>query len=89
MGCKTYRNSNAIITIINKKGVREALNYDPGSKPFLLAFLLAVGCLLAWYVIPGIDTILFRAFALAVSAIGLVLFTVYYIQVFQKHLDVQ
>lgn len=77
------------VTIINKKGVREALNYDPGSKPFLLAFLLAVGCLLAWYFIPGIDTDLFRAFALAVSGIGLVLFTVYYIQVFQKHLDVQ
>jgi hypothetical protein len=78
----------AHVTIIDKKEVQQALNYDPGSKAFLIAFLLAAACSIIWYVVPGIDTNLFRTIALSVSAVGLTLFTIYYVQVFQKHLDV-
>jgi hypothetical protein len=75
------------VTVVKRKGARQALEYDPGSKLFLAAFLLSVICLILWYIIPGIDTDLFRAIALSTSGVGLALFTVYYVQVFQKHLD--
>jgi hypothetical protein len=78
---------SAHVTIIKRKGVRQALDYDPGSKPFLFTFLLSLICLIAWYLVPGIDTTLFRTIALATSGVGLILFTIYYVQVFQKHLD--
>lgn len=75
------------VKVIANKEVQQALAYDPGSKAFLITFALSLICLLLWYVIPGIDTTLFRAIALTISSVGLVLFIVYYIQVFQRHLD--
>lgn len=75
------------VTVIANKEVQQALAYDPGSKAFLATFALSLICLLLWYAIPAIDTTLFRAVALTISGVGLVLFIVYYIQVFQRHLD--
>jgi hypothetical protein len=77
------------VTTIRQEHVRQALHYDPGSKPFTIAFMLSVICLVAWYLIPGIDSYVFRAIALSVSGVGLVLFVLYYVQVFQKHLHVE
>jgi cytochrome bd-type quinol oxidase subunit 2 len=79
--------ASAHVPVVQRKGARQALEYDPGSKLFLSTFLLSVICLILWYVVPGIDTDLFRAVALSTSGVGLVLFTIYYVQVFQKHLD--
>jgi hypothetical protein len=75
------------ITVISKKDVRQALEYDPGSRAFNIFFILSAVFLLAWYLIPDIGTALFQAAALILSGVGLVLFTIYYVQVFQKHLD--
>jgi hypothetical protein len=79
----------AHVSVINRREVRQTLAYDPLSKAFLACFILAVACLVAWYAIPGIDTVWFRVLAFTVSAIGLAVFAVYYVLVFQKHLDVE
>jgi hypothetical protein len=80
--------TSAHVKVVDRSAVRQALAYDPGSKSFLITFVLALVCLIAWYVVPGLDTNLFRALALSISGLGLVLFVIYYIQVFQRHLDV-
>ncbi len=77
----------AHVTVIKRKGVRQAIEYDPGSRAFNGCFILAVALLLAWYLIPGTDTEWFQAVALTMSGLGLILFVIYYVQVFQKHLD--
>jgi hypothetical protein len=77
------------VTLINDKKVQQAMNYDPGSKAFLVTFFLSLVCLILWYATPAVNTDLFRAIALTISGLGLVLFIVYYIQVFQRHLDVK
>lgn len=79
--------ATAHVSIIKKKGARQAMEYNPGSRVFNGSFILSLVLLLAWYLIPGIGTNLFQAIALTTSGLGLILFTVYYVQVFQKHLD--
>jgi hypothetical protein len=74
------------VTAIDDEQAREALEYDPGSRAFLGAFILAVGCLVAWYAFPGIDASIFTAIALTISGAGIVLFTIYYFRVFQQRL---
>lgn len=77
------------VQVVDEEGVREALHYDPGSRSFLIGFYLTVGCLIVWYAFPSIETSLFRALAFAVSGIGLVLFALYSVRVFQARLDVE
>jgi hypothetical protein len=79
----------AHVSIINQREVRQAIEYDPLSKAFPACFILAVACLIAWYAIPGIDTVVFRVIVFTISAIGLALFAIYYVLVFQKHQDVE
>lgn len=74
--------------IIDREGVREALDYDPGSKMFLVTYIVAVLCLLAWYAIPGVGVFWFEMAALSVSALGLVLLAVSSIRMFRRHLEV-
>ncbi|MFO7584518.1 MAG: hypothetical protein R6W69_07295 [Anaerolineales bacterium] len=75
------------VAVIRKKDVRQALEYDPGSRAFNVCFILSAVLLLVWYLIPAVGTGWFQAAALIVSGVGLVLFTIYYVQVFQKHLN--
>lgn len=75
------------VAVTKKKGVKQAMEYDPGSRAFNVCFILSAFFLLVWYLIPGIGTDLYQAAALIVSGVGLILFTIYYVQVFQKHLD--
>jgi hypothetical protein len=75
------------VAVIKKKGVKQAIEYDPGSRAFNVCFILSAVFLLGWYLIPGVGTGLFQAGALTISGLGLVLFTIYYVQMFQKHLD--
>lgn len=76
------------VTVVDDPGIRAALTYDPGSKAFLIAFFLSSVLLLVWYLFPAVDTDLFRALAFSISGLGLVVFTVYSLRVFQRHLDV-
>lgn len=75
------------IAVISKKGAQQALEYDPGSRAFNVCFILSALVLLLWYLIPDIAIDLFQAGALILSGMGLIFFTIYYVQVFQKHLD--
>jgi membrane protein implicated in regulation of membrane protease activity len=61
---------------------------NPVPETFKIAFLLSVGCLVAWYLVPEIDTLWVQAIALSTSGLGLLSFTRYYVQLFQRHLDV-
>lgn len=76
------------VQLVSDEEMRKALNYDPGSRAFLSTFFLSLIFLIAWYVVPDIDTDAFRAAALFVSGAGLLLFIIYYVRVFQRHLDV-
>ena len=74
------------VTLLHEEGARSVLEYDPGSKAFVLTFFLSLGCIITWYALPGLDSDVFRAVALSISGIGLVIFAVYSIRVFQRHL---
>jgi hypothetical protein len=76
------------VTLIDNCEARQAFDYDPGSKAFLSAFFLALVSLIVWYVAPGVDGVLFRSLALLVSGVGLILFIVYSVRRFQRHLEV-
>lgn len=77
------------VTVVDQPGTRQAFDYDPGSKAFLSAFLLALGTMLVWYVAPSVDGIIFRLIALSISGAGLILFVIYSIRRFQQHLDME
>jgi hypothetical protein len=79
--------ATAHVSVIKKEGARQAIEYDPGSRAFYVTFILSVVLLLAWYLIPGLGADWFQAVALTTSGLSLILFTIYYVQVFQKHLD--
>jgi len=76
------------VRVVGEHGVRQALEYDPGSWSFLGTFLLALAGVVAWHVHPALDTTPYRAALLFVSGLGIVLFIIYYVKVFQRHLDV-
>lgn len=77
------------LAIIAQAGVQEAFHYDPGYKVFALLFCVALGCLALWYLVPGIDTPLFRGITLLVTGAALVHLNVSAVQVFQKYLEVE
>jgi hypothetical protein len=77
------------VPVIDDKEVQEAMKYDPYAKFFPVSFILSVGCVILWYAVPGIDTLLFRAIALSISGVGLVVFAIYYILVFQRVLELK
>jgi hypothetical protein len=64
--------------------IQEAIHYDPGSRYFNLSFLAALGCLLLWYALPGIDTAWFRGITLGVVAIMLALFVSSSVKIFER-----
>lgn len=77
------------LPIIEQQKAREVLEYDPYARLLIVCFMLATSILVVWYAFPGIDSALFRIVALSISALGLIVFTLYHILVFQKHLDVR
>jgi hypothetical protein len=58
---------------------------DPASWPFLLTFFITLVLLVAWYVLPGSPPDVLGMAALFSSAIGILLFAVYSIQLFKGH----
>lgn len=77
------------VTVIDNSEARRAFDYDPGASVFLIAFFLALVSLIIWYVAPGVDGVLFRSMVLLISGVGLVLFIVYSVRRFQRHLEVE
>jgi hypothetical protein len=67
--------------------IREAVTYDPGSRLFSILFLAAVVCLALWYVVPPIDTDLFRGITLSIVGAALIQLNVSSVLIFQKHLE--
>ena len=74
---------------VDDENVRQALDYDPGSRLFLVIFLILSILLILWYVLPGIDTSLFRAVVLSISGLHLIFFIIQGIKRFQRHLDIE
>jgi hypothetical protein len=74
--------------VINRHEVQQALDYaPPGWWTFLVSFALSLACLIIWYAFPALDSTAFRVIALSSSGLGILLFIIYYVQVFQRHLD--
>jgi hypothetical protein len=67
--------------------IRAAVTYDPGSRLFSILFLAAVVCLVLWYVVPPIDTDLFRGITLSIVGAALIQLNVSSVLIFQKHLE--
>jgi hypothetical protein len=69
------------------KAVREAIGYDPGSREFIIASLLAFVYLLTWYALPNPEHEGFKAGGLSISGLSILFFIYYYIRRFQRHLE--
>jgi hypothetical protein len=67
--------------------IREAVTYDPGSRVFTILLLAAVVCLVLWYLVPAIDTELFRGLTLLILGAALIQLNVSSVLNFQKHLE--
>jgi hypothetical protein len=76
------------LRVVNEEDIRQAMAYDPGSRVFPFTFALAVIWLIIWYAVPQPTAPLFNGVGLAISGLGLVVFTVYSIRAFERHLDV-
>jgi len=75
------------VPVIDDDRARRAFEYEPNSIAFLTTSFVSVGFLIAWYAVPGIDAVPFRAAALSVSGLWLVWLTVDNIRLFQHHQD--
>jgi hypothetical protein len=77
------------IEIIDKEGAREALQLEPRSNAFIILILIVFGCLILWYLVPGIDTAFFRVFTLGATGAALAVIDISAMHAFQKHLEVE
>jgi hypothetical protein len=75
------------IKTIPREDIRAAITYDPGSRVFAILYLAALGCLVLWYVVPAIDTDLFRGITLLIVGAALIRLNLSSVQIFQKHLE--
>jgi hypothetical protein len=67
--------------------IRVALNYDPGWRAFTILYMAAVVCLALWYLVPPIDTDLFRGITLSIVGAALIRLNYSSVLIFQKHLE--
>jgi hypothetical protein len=77
------------VKILEREDIQQAVHYDPGDRMFLILYLLACAGLLLWYLVPAVDTQIFRAAMLLIIGSALVLFNLGAQQVFKKHLEVE
>lgn len=75
------------VEVIHVEGAQEALQLDRGSTVFIILVLLAIGCLVLWYLVPAIDTAFFRAITLGITAAALIQLDASAISAFQKHIE--
>ena len=74
------------VTLLHEESARSVFEYDPGSKAFVITFFLSLVCIITWYASTGLDSAVFRAVALSISGLGLIMFAANSIRVFQRHL---
>lgn len=74
------------VSVIDDDEVREVFEHESDSAAFLITSFVSVGFLIAWYAVPGIDTVLFRAAALFVSGLWLIWLTVDNVRLFHHYL---
>lgn len=75
------------IEVIDVKEAKEAMQFERGSTVFVLLTLVATVCLIGWYAVPALDSTLFRAITLGVTAAALIQLNVSAVRGFQNHLN--
>lgn len=80
----SYFSSN--LQIIQQEGAIEALSYEPDTRYLVIFTVLAVLLLVLWYLLPGLESGLFKGITLTVSFVSILAFTDYSIKIFQRHL---
>jgi hypothetical protein len=79
-------NSRAV-TFIPKESANEVVEVEMGLNLFMIMILVATIGLILWYLVPSIDTLVFRIVTLGAVGIGFIALDKGAIQSFQKHLD--
>jgi hypothetical protein len=77
------------VNVIEGEEIREAMDYNPGSTPFLILFGIVVVGIMLWYLLPGIDVPLFRGLMLLMIGAALVQFNLSAQKVFKRQLEVE
>jgi hypothetical protein len=75
------------VTFIPKESAKQVVELEMGSNLFLIMILIASIGLILWYIIPSIDTLLFRLITLGAVGIGFIALVIGAVNTFQKHLD--
>jgi hypothetical protein len=75
------------VELIDQEEIRRAVLYDPNPLYFLVPLGIAAASLIGWYLIPGLDTGLFRSFVLLVTGTALIGLNINSIHIFQRHLE--
>lgn len=74
------------LQIIQTKGVKDALAYEPSTRFLLITICLSILFLIAWYLFPILESSLYKAAALTLSGLSIISFTHYSLKVFNHHL---
>jgi hypothetical protein len=77
------------VTFIPQESARQVVEVEMGSNLFLIMMLIATIGLVLWYLLPSIDTLVFRVITLGAVGIGFVALDKGAIHTFQKHLDTE
>jgi hypothetical protein len=77
------------IRMVSRPHAEQAMAKDPVTPLLVIVFLVSTASLVLWYLVPGIDTTLYRVIALSVIGIGMILIDVLAVQVFQHQLDIE
>jgi len=75
------------VTFVPKESAKEVVEVEMSSNLFLIMMFIATVGLVLWYLVPSIDTLLFRVVTLGAVGIGFLALDKGAIQSFQKHLD--
>lgn len=75
------------LKIIDVEGAEVALTYEPDTRFLLISVSLTLISLVGWYLFPGLNSDLFRAFVLTLSGLSIIAFINYSIKVFEHHLN--
>jgi hypothetical protein len=75
------------LKIIDVEGAEVALTYEPDTRFLLISVSLTLISLVGWYLFPGLNSDLFRAFVLTLSGLSIIAFIIYSIKVFDHHLN--
>lgn len=75
------------VTFVPKESAKQVVEVEMGSNLFLIMMSIATIGLILWYLVPSIDTLVFRMVTLGAVGIGFLALDKGAIQSFQKHLD--